>query len=70
MQFLKDINNVEVIEVSDIDMDDYPRFCDAWISRAKYNGVELEDDELEELNISDDDEVQAFIHKAILEEIH
>ena len=40
------------IEVDDIDMSDYPDFCDAFASDAKWEdtGKPLTDDELEEFN--------------------
>lgn len=39
------------IEIEDIDTKDYPDFADAFISHAKWNnGVELTDEELDELN--------------------
>jgi len=46
------INNKTVdmssIEIDGIDTEDYPDFCDAYISKAKFeDGVELDDTELE-----------------------
>ena len=46
------INNKTVdmssIEIDGIDTDDYPDFCDAYISKAKFeDGTELTDTELE-----------------------
>jgi hypothetical protein len=39
------------IEIEDIDTKDYPDFTDAFISHAKWNnGVELTNEELDELN--------------------
>lgn len=43
---------IDDVEVDGIDMRDYPKFCDAYISRAMWGdtGEELTDSELEELN--------------------
>ena len=49
-----DLNYVDAIEVEGIDTRDYPDFCDAFISYAEYKGVEMTDEELEELNESRD----------------
>jgi len=45
-----DTNRVSNIEVDGIDTKDYPDFCDAFISYAEYDGVEMTDDQLEDLN--------------------
>lgn len=42
--------NLDAVEVEGIDMNDYPDFCDSFISYAEIDGVELTDDELDELN--------------------
>ena len=36
-----DINLVENVEIEGVDMADYPDFCDAFISGADYDGVEM-----------------------------
>lgn len=41
------------IRFEDVDHDDYPDYCDAYVSSAKYEGVELTEDELDALNDSD-----------------
>ncbi len=37
-----------------IDHRDYPDYCDAFIASAEYNGRELSDEELDELNDDSD----------------
>ena len=44
------IDVLDDIEIDDIDMNDYPDFCDAYISSASYKGVELTESQLDELN--------------------
>jgi len=45
--------NIVVIEWDGIDHSDHPDYCDAYIVRAERDGVELTDEEIEELNESD-----------------
>jgi hypothetical protein len=45
-----DVNKLENIEVEGIDTRDYPDFVDAFISYAEMDGVELTDEQLDELN--------------------
>lgn len=45
-----DVNKLENIEVDGIDTRDYPDFVDAFISYAEMDGVELTDEQLNELN--------------------
>lgn len=57
-----DINQLDDIMIGDVDMKDYPAwvvldypdFCDAYVESASFKGVELTDEELEELNMSDE----------------
>ena len=52
---------IDNIEIDGIDMHDYPDFVDAYISYATYeNGIELNDDELEELN-NDSSQVYSLV---------
>jgi hypothetical protein len=53
----KKINN---IKVDGIDTNDYPKFCDAFISSADYNGVEMTDKELDVLNEDSD-----FVYESV-----
>ena len=45
-----DYSKISNLEVDGIDYADYPDFCDAFISYAEYDGVEMTDKELDELN--------------------
>ena len=45
-----DVNKLENIQVDGIDTRDYPDFVDAFISYAEMYGVELTDEQLDELN--------------------
>ena len=40
------IKLVENIEIEGVDMKDYPDFCDAFISGADYNGVEMTEEQI------------------------
>ena len=53
------INN---IKFEDIDYSDYPDFCDAFISSAEYDGRDMTEDELDELN-----EDREFVYEKLLE---
>lgn len=50
-------NNITILEVDEIDMNDYPDFSDAYISKAEKDGRLLDEDELEELNSDIDSEL-------------
>lgn len=45
--------NIVVAEWEGIDYSDAPDYCDAYIVSAERDGVELTDEEIEELNNSD-----------------
>lgn len=47
------MKGITVIEWDGIDHSDYPDYCDAYIVNAERDGVELTEEELEELNDSD-----------------
>jgi hypothetical protein len=51
---------IDNIEIDGIDTNDYPDFCDAFISSADYNGVEMTDEQLEALN-----EDYSFVHDCV-----
>ena len=46
-------NNIVVTEWEGIDHSDAPDYCDAYIVSAERDGVELTDEEIEEINNSD-----------------
>lgn len=45
-----DLSKIDNIELDGIDTKDYPDFCDAYISSADYNGVEMTEAQLDRLN--------------------
>ena len=45
-----DYKLIDNIEVDGIDTNDYPDFCDAFISSADYDGKHMTEEQLEELN--------------------
>lgn len=47
------MENYTNVKFEGIDHDDYPDYCDAYITYAELNGVPLTDYELEDLNESD-----------------
>ena len=59
-----DYSQITNVEVEDIDTNDYPDFCDAYISYAEYKGKEMTEDQLEELNNDGD-----FVYQSALSQI-
>lgn len=59
-----DTNRVDCIEVDGIDTTDYPDFCDAFISYAEYDGVEMTEEQLENLNEDYD-----FVYDSIINQL-
>ena len=55
---------IDNIEIDGIDTNDYPDFCDAFISSADYNGVEMTDEQLEALNEDYD-----FVHDCVYNQL-
>ena len=55
-----DFNKVEDIVLDGVYMDDYPDFCDAYVSSASMNGEPLTELELEKLN--DLDECMMYVN--------
>ncbi len=45
-----DYKLIENIEIDGIDTKDYPDFCDAFIASADYDGKEMTEEQLDELN--------------------
>ncbi len=43
-------SKLESVEVDGIDFKDYPDFCDAYISYAEIDGIELTDEQYDEVN--------------------
>lgn len=54
------------IQLEDVDMADYPDFCDAFVSYAEYkDGTPLSDDDLEKLN-----EDAYLIHELVFDSLY
>lgn len=56
---------IDNIEFDDVDMNDYPDLTDAYISYAEYNGVEMDEDELADLNENHRD----FVYEKLIEKL-
>ena len=59
-----DFTKVTDVEVADVDMHDYPKFCDAYIEYALVDGVEATDEQLDEINDND-----TFVYEKVMEYI-
>lgn len=59
-----DIAKLQDIEVDNVDMSDYPDFCDAYISAARIEGRNLTEEELEEINNNSE-----FVYEKVVESI-
>jgi hypothetical protein len=60
-----DLTKVSVIEFDGIDHRDHPDYCDAYILSAEYDGREMTEEELEELN-----EDREFVHEQVWNHIY
>ena len=60
-----DYSKIEIVEIDGLDHEDYPDYCDAWISVAIVDGVEATDEQLEEMNNNDE-----FRYESIIKNIH
>jgi hypothetical protein len=60
-----DYSKIDNVEVQDIDMKDYPDFCDAFIAYADYDGREMTEMELDELKEDSD-----FVHEAVFNQLY
>ena len=59
-----DLNKVTNVEVDGIDFKDYPDFVDSYIFYAELEGVEMTEDQLEELS-----ENTEFVYNAVIKTI-
>jgi hypothetical protein len=59
-KFIFDYSLIDNIEVDGINHRDAPDFCDAFIASADYDGREMTEEELEELNEDND-----FVYEAV-----
>lgn len=60
-----DVKKLEDIEVDGIDFKDYPDFCDAFLVYATYEGRELTEQELDEVQEDNQEWFYEQIEKAI-----
>jgi len=60
-----DITKIDNIDFEGIDYKDAPDFCDAFISSADYNGLEMTDEQLEAINEDSD-----FVHEELYKYLH
>ena len=59
-----DITKITNVVLEDIDLEDYPDFCDAHIISADYEGVPMNEDQLEELNENND-----FVYNSVVKHL-
>lgn len=59
-----DLTKISNVIVENIDLADYPDFCDAYIVYADYNGREMDDNELDILNEDSD-----FVYEAVIKQL-
>ena len=55
-----DYKKIDNIKIEDIDTNDYPDFCDAFIASADYDGVPMTNEQSDELN-----EDSEFVHDCV-----
>jgi hypothetical protein len=60
-----DTSKIDNIKFEDINYDDYPDFCDAFISSADFDGVSMTEIELDELN-----EDRDFVHEKLMDYLY
>ena len=60
-----DITKINNIEFYGIDYKDAPDFCDAFIISANYNGKEMTDEQLNNINENSD-----FVHEQLYNYLH
>jgi len=56
-----DFSKVEVLSIGDINMSDYPEFCDAFIEEAEIDGVYATDEQLDAINENSD-----FVYESVM----
>lgn len=57
-----DYKKIDNIEIDGIFPEDYPDFCDAFITSADYDGKPMTQEQLDELNNDSD-----FVHEKVLD---
>lgn len=63
-KIVMDFKLITNIKVDGIDFNDYPDFVDAYIDSAEYDGVEMTDEQLDELN-----ENSEFVHDCVYNQL-
>tara|TARA_R110000824_G_scaffold328791_1_gene515632 strand:- start:6 stop:191 length:186 start_codon:yes stop_codon:yes gene_type:complete len=58
-----DYKKIDNIEIDDIDTKDYPDFCNAFIVSADYDGVPMNDQQLDKINEDGDFKLECIINK-------
>ena len=61
-----DFNKVEILEVNGVNHNDYPKYCDAFISEANYNGKPMSDEMIDEIN----DNYPDFVYEQVMKYIY
>jgi hypothetical protein len=60
-----DFSKVRVQGIDGIDHSDYPDYCDAYITEATYDGEEVTEEQLEEINND-----SQFVYDAVMDWLH
>ena len=60
-----DLNEIDNIKVDGIDTKDYPDFCDSYIASADYKGVEMTEEQIDNLN----DNYGDFVYDAVIDHL-
>ena len=60
-----DYSKIEIAEIDGVDHSDYPKYCDAYISKAYIGGQEATDAQLEEMNNNDE-----FRYESVYNKLH
>lgn len=63
-KIVMDFKLITNIKVEGINFNDYPDFVDAYIDSAEYDGVEMTDEQLDELN-----ENSEFVHDCVYNQL-
>lgn len=61
-----DVTKIDNIEIEGVDHTDHPDYCDAFISSADLDGVEMTDKQLDDLN----DNYSDFVYDSVLNFIY
>jgi len=59
-----DYSKIENVDLDGVNINDYPDFCDAYVASATYDGRDMTDDELDEIN-----ENSEYIRELVMEKL-